>query len=45
LLPRLNDDSWTFVIGLKPRQSVEVFELSKPARIILDIRNESGASS
>lgn len=45
LLPRLNDDSWTFVIGLKPRQSVEVFELSKPARIILDIRNEPGASS
>jgi hypothetical protein len=38
LLPRLNDDSWTFVLGMKPHQSVEVFELTQPARIIVDIR-------
>jgi hypothetical protein len=44
LLPRLNDDSWTFVLGLKPRQSVEVFELSQPARIIVDIRSPAKAT-
>ncbi len=42
LLPRLDDDSWTFVLGLKPHQSVEVFELSQPARIIVDIRSSAG---
>ena len=40
LMPRLDDDSWTFVLGLKPHQSVEVFELSQPARIIVDVRND-----
>lgn len=40
LFPRLNEDSWTFAMGLKPGKSVEVFELSSPVRIIVDIRND-----
>ncbi len=43
LLPKLEEDSWTFVAGLKSgEESVEVFELSSPARIIVDIRPGKG---
>jgi hypothetical protein len=38
LLPKLEDDSWTFVIGLKEGKPVEVFELTNSVRIIADIR-------
>ena len=38
LLPRLEDNSWTFTIDLKSGTPVEVFELSDPIRIIVDIR-------
>ena len=41
LLPRLEDDSWTFVMNLKEGRSVEVFELTKPVRIIVDVRENS----
>lgn len=37
-LPRMEDESWTFSLGLKPGRSVEVFELTNPVRIIVDIR-------
>lgn len=39
LLPRLDDESWTFVLGLKAGSPVEVFELSNPVRIIVDIKS------
>lgn len=41
LLPHLDDQSWTFAFNLKPGHPVEVFELSHPLRIILDIRHPS----
>lgn len=41
LLPRVEKESWTFVIGLKEGKPVEVFELSNGVRIITDIRISS----
>jgi hypothetical protein len=38
LLPKLQDDVWTFSMQLKPNRTVEVFELSQPVRMILDIK-------
>jgi hypothetical protein len=38
LLPKIEQDSWTFTMQLKPDESVEVFELSDPVRIIVDVR-------
>ncbi|OFZ82180.1 MAG: hypothetical protein A2583_07680 [Bdellovibrionales bacterium RIFOXYD1_FULL_53_11] len=38
LFPKLEDGSWTFVLGLKNGRQLEVFELTDPARIIADIR-------
>ena len=37
LLPLVEKDRWTFVMDLKRAGSVEVFELVKPTRIILDL--------
>ena len=45
LLPRLEDDNWTFTLNLKNGQPVEVFELTNPVRVILDIKNKSGSKS
>lgn len=38
LLPRLEDDSWTFVLETKSGNAVEVFELAQPSRVILDVQ-------
>lgn len=38
LLPRLEEDSWTFAFEMKSEASVEVFELSNPVRVIVDIQ-------
>ena len=38
LIPRLMDDVWTFSMQLKPGKSAEVFELSQPVRMIVDIK-------
>ena len=38
LLPKLEDKTWTFVVNLKSGRPVEVFELTDPARIIVDIK-------
>lgn len=38
LLPLLDDESWTFSFDMKSGHPVEVFELSNPIRIILDIK-------
>jgi hypothetical protein len=38
LLPRLEDQTWTLAFELKSKSPVEVFELTKPVRIILDIK-------
>lgn len=38
LYPKLEKENWTFVFEMKPGHSVEVFELSNPARIIVDIK-------
>jgi hypothetical protein len=38
LLPRVEDNTWSFVFGLKGESPVEVFELSNPVRIIMDIK-------
>jgi hypothetical protein len=40
LLPKVDEDSWTFVVGLKMGKPVEVFELGDHARIIVDIRTD-----
>ena len=42
LLPRLEDQLWTFVIELKSDSPVEVFELSNPVRVIVDIKHKQG---
>ncbi len=39
LLPRLEEDTWTFVFELKGNTPVEVFELSNPVRVILDVKS------
>ncbi len=38
LLPRVEEDSWTFALELKGGKPVEVFELSNPVRLIMDIK-------
>ncbi len=40
LLPRVEDDIWTFVVALRDPTPVEVFELTDPARIILDVKSQ-----
>jgi hypothetical protein len=40
MLPKIESDSWTFALQIKPGESVEVFELSDPVRIILDTRGD-----
>lgn len=44
ILPRLDDDSWTFVLSMQPGHSIEVFELGSPVRIIADIRTSAGVA-
>lgn len=44
LYPQVDQDSWTFALEMKSGQAVEVFELSDPVRIIIDIRNTKGKS-
>lgn len=41
LLPKIEDEQWTFSLGLKSAKSVEVFELTDPVRIIVDIRSDA----
>jgi hypothetical protein len=41
LLPRLESDNWTLVFPLKTGHPVEVFELSNPIRVIVDVRRDS----
>lgn len=41
LLPRLEDDVWMFVLELKSDSPVEVFELSNPTRVILDVQQKA----
>jgi hypothetical protein len=38
LLPKVEEDTWTFVFELKGDSPVEVFELSDPVRVIMDIK-------
>ena len=38
LLPRLEDPLWIFTFDLKSDVSVEAFELSKPPRVIMDVK-------
>ena len=40
LFPKIEKENWTFVFDMKPGHSVEVFELSNPARVILDIKTK-----
>jgi hypothetical protein len=39
LFPKLEEDHWIFAINLKTARSAEVFELTNPARIIIDIKS------
>jgi len=39
LLPKVEDDSWSFVMNLKSGRPVEVFELTQPVRVIVDVQN------
>ncbi len=43
LLPRVDEDSWTFAFELKGDHPVEVFELSNPVRITMDIKSKAAA--
>lgn len=38
LLPKVEEDTWSFVLGLKGDSPVEVFELNDPVRIIMDVK-------
>lgn len=38
LYPPLESDRWTFALNLERNQSVEVFELTHPVRVIFDIK-------
>ena len=42
LYPVVDGDSWTFALEMRSVQGVEVFELSDPVRIIIDIKNSRG---
>jgi hypothetical protein len=39
LLPKVEDNTWTFVFELKGDSPVEVFELADPVRVIIDIKS------
>lgn len=41
LLPKVDEQVWSFALNLKSEARVEVFELGAPTRIILDIRTAS----
>lgn len=41
LLPRIDDEVWTFGIKLRQSRMVEVFELVEPPRLIIDIKNSA----
>jgi hypothetical protein len=45
LYPKVEDQTWTFVMELQKSAPVEVFELSEPARIIFDIKHASTAKA
>lgn len=38
LLPRLEEDVWTFVLELRQGTPVEVFELGNPVRLVVDMK-------
>lgn len=38
LFPKIEDDAWTFALHLRAAIPVEVFELTSPTRIILDLK-------
>lgn len=40
LYPQLDSDRWTFALNLKEGYSAEVFELSNPVRVIVDIKTQ-----
>ncbi len=42
LLPKLEDEVWTFSLPLKSAVNVEVFELTQPVRIIIDLSKKRG---
>lgn len=43
--PVLDDASWTFALELKSGRSVEIFELTNPVRLIMDIRTQADPSA
>src|SRR5262249_42795512 len=45
LFPRIEDERWTFSVDLKAGRPVEVFELSNPVRIIVDIKTASQSAA
>jgi hypothetical protein len=44
LLPKVDDQVWSFALNLRTDARVEVFELGAPTRIILDIRSDTPKS-
>lgn len=38
ILPNVEKDRWTFVLNMAENRPVEVFELSNPVRVIVDLR-------
>lgn len=44
LLPKVEEDAWTFALHLRTAVPVEVFELTSPTRIIFDLKNSPSVS-
>ena len=40
LLPKLEDQSWTFAVSFKKVRPIEVFELGSPTRVIIDLKTK-----
>ncbi len=38
LLPTLDEESWSFVLQLRKETPIEVFELTQPVRVIMDLK-------
>jgi hypothetical protein len=44
-VPKVEADVWTFALNLKAAALVEVFELTQPTRIILDVKRSGGTAA
>ena len=45
LLPKVEDETWTFVFDLKGSSPIEVFELANPVRVIVDVKVQKSVAT